>query len=342
MKKYFWALFVLCWGHAHTQSLYDNTNVTTIEIFFSTSNWDQILDNYYAAGMDQRLIADSVVINGSMKDSVGVKYKGNSTYNPNNAKNPLNLSLDYIQGNQDYQGFRTIKLSNGKNDPSFIREVLSYEIARKYMVAPQSNFAEVHINGNYHGMYVNSESINSDFQDDYLYADPDNTRFKCNPETVFGGNGSSLEYLGTDSAFYEDYYELKSDFGWQDLINLTYDIVNNPLNLESSLDIDRALWMLAFNNVLVNLDSYTGPFRQNYYLIKDDNNRMNPIIWDLNECLGGFEMINNGGGPPSLQNLTQLDPLIRINEADWPLIQTLLNNDTYQRMYIAHMRTILE
>ena len=25
---------------------------------------------------------------------------------------------------------------------------------------------------------------------------------------------------------------------------------------------------------------------------------MNPIIWDLNECLGGFEMINNGGGPP--------------------------------------------
>ena len=41
-------------------------------------------------------------------------------------------------------------------------------------------------------------------------------------------------------------------------------------------------------------------------------------------------------------NLIQLDPLIRINEADWPLIQTLLNNDTYQRMYIAHMRTILE
>ena len=174
-------------GHAHTQSLYDNTNVTTIEIFFSTSNWDQILDNYYAAGMDQRLIADSVVINGSMKDSVGVKYKGNSTYNANNDKNPLNLSLDYIQGNQDYQGFRTIKLSNGKNDPSFIREVLSYEIARKYMVAPQSNFAEVHINGNYHGMYVNSESINSDFQDDYLYADPDNTRFKCNRKLSLEG-----------------------------------------------------------------------------------------------------------------------------------------------------------
>ena len=105
MKKYVWALLVLFWGHAHTQSLYDNTNVTTIEIFFSNSNWDQILDNYYAAGMDQRLIADSVVINGSMKDSVGVKYKGNSTYNPNNVKNPLNLSLlkNLLHGNQNHQ-----------------------------------------------------------------------------------------------------------------------------------------------------------------------------------------------------------------------------------------------
>ena len=114
-------------------------------------------------------------------------------------------------------------------------------------------------------------------------------RFKCNPESVFSGNGSSLEYLGTDSASYEDYYELKSDFAWQDLIDLTYTIANNPIDLESILDVDRALWMLAFNNVLVNLDSYTGPFRQNYYLIKDDNNRMNTITWDLNESFGGFE-----------------------------------------------------
>ncbi len=337
-------LFLLLSFSVTAQSMYDNTSVTKIEIYFSTTNWDQLLDNYYAAGLDERLLADSVVINGNMKDSVGVKYKGNSTYSANNAKNPINITLDYVQDNQDYQGFRTIKLSNGQNDPSFVREVLSYEIARKYMKVPQSNYAEVHINGAYHGLYVNTESINSDFQNDYLYADRDNTRFKCNPESVFSGNGSSLAYLGTDSASYEDYYELKSDFAWQDLIDLTYTISNNPTDLESILDVDRALWMLAFNNVLVNLDSYTGPFRQNYYLIKDDNNRMNTITWDLNESLGGFEMINNGGGPGSanLQNLIQLDPLLRLGESDWPLIDVLLSDDTYRRMYIAHMRTIID
>ena len=336
------ALFLLLSFSVSAQSMYDNTSVTKIEIYFSTTNWDQLLDNYYAAGLDERLLADSVVINGNMKDSVGVKYKGNSTYNANNQKNPINIALDYVQVNQDYQGFRTIKLSNGQKDPSFVREVLSFEIARKYMQAPQSNYAEVHINGVFHGLYVNTESINSDFQEKYLYADRDNTRFKCNPESVFSGNGSSLEYLGTDSASYEDYYELKSDFAWQDLIDLTYTIANNPIDLESVLDVDRALWMLAFNNVLVNLDSYTGPFRQNYYLVKDDNNRMNTITWDLNESFGGFEMINSGGGPFNTQDLIELDPLLRDGDSDWPLLNVLLSNNTYNRMYIAHMRTILE
>lgn len=325
------------------QELYEMENITTIELYFSEPSWDLILDNYYAADLDERLLADSVVINGSMKDSVGVKYKGNSTYSADNDKNPMNIALDYVQNNQDYQGFRTLKLSNGKNDPSFLREVLSYEIARKYMVAPQSNYAKVYVNGVYHGLYASSESINTDFTNDYLYADGDNTRFKCNPVSVFDGNGSSLEYLGADSASYYDYYELKSDAGWQDLIDLTELIANNPAAIESSFDIDRAIWLLAFNNVVVNLDSYTGPFRQNYYLLEDDYDRMNMIVWDLNECLGGFEMINSGGGPPpSTTDLIELDPFLRQNDSAWPLLQLILNDPTYQRMYVAHMRTILD
>lgn len=329
-------------GKASAQELYDMENVTIIELYFPQSSWDLILDNYYAADLDERLLADSVLINGSMKDSVGVKYKGNSTYSSNNDKNPINIALDYVQNNQDYQGFRTLKLSNGKNDPSFLREVLSYEIARKYMLAPQSNYAKVYINGSYHGLYSSSESINTDFMNDYLYANGNNTRFKCNPVSVFDGNGSSLEYLGIDSASYYDFYELKSDAGWQDLIDLTDLIANNPPGIESSFDIDRAIWYLAFNNVLVNLDSYTGPFRQNYYLLRDDYDRMNMIVWDLNECLGGFEMVNSGGGPPpSATELIEMDPLLRQNDNAWPLLQLVLNDPTYQRMYVAHMRTIL-
>ncbi|MBH83738.1 MAG: hypothetical protein CMP70_03580 [Flavobacteriales bacterium] len=324
--------------HINAQSFFDMNNISIIEIYFAQNNWNQLLiDNYYS---EEYLLADSVIFNGSTKDSVGVKYKGNSTFSENNVKNPLNISIDHFKTNQDYQGHETIKLSNGQKDPSFLREALSYEIARKYMQAPRSNYAKVYINGLYHGLYTNSESINTDFQNNFLNSDKNNTRIKCNPQSVFNG-GSSLEYLGVDSASYYNFYEMKSDAGWQDLIDLTYDIMNSSNTIENTIDIDRAIWMAAYNNVLVNLDSYSGPFRQNYYLIKDDNNRMNTIIWDLNECLGGFKMINQGPGGGGPSDLSQLDPMLREGDDDWPLLDLIFSNSTYRKMYIAHMRTIL-
>ena len=75
MKQLILLLTLSCGiGTVFSQSFYDNSNISKIEIFFSTNNWDQLLDSYYAAGLEQRLLADSVVINGSVKDSVGVRY----------------------------------------------------------------------------------------------------------------------------------------------------------------------------------------------------------------------------------------------------------------------------
>jgi hypothetical protein len=113
---------------------YDMSTVNTIQLFFTQSNWDQILDQLYAAGED-RLIG-TAIINGVTYDSVGVRYKGNSSYSANRNKNPFNIKLDHIIEDQLIDGkYGTLKLANGFCDPSFVRETLSYEIARKYMPA---------------------------------------------------------------------------------------------------------------------------------------------------------------------------------------------------------------
>ena len=70
-----------------SQNFYDRSVVQNIELFFSFANWDAQLDA--AATTESYIIADSVRINGIVYDSVGVKYKGNSTYNPTNNKNPF-------------------------------------------------------------------------------------------------------------------------------------------------------------------------------------------------------------------------------------------------------------
>ncbi len=346
MKRltYLIALLAVFSSKVKAQDLYDIDNITIIELTFWDPNWDATLDSYYSAGLDQRLVA-TCTVNGVAYDSVGVKYKGNSTYNASNAKNPLNIKLDYIKGSQDYQGWYTLKLSNGKNDPSFVREVLSYEIARKYMEAPLSNYAKVYVNGNFHGVYSSSESINKKFVEERFFSNGDNTLFKCNPN--YGSGSSSLEYLGTDSSLYFYSYELQSDFGWTDMVYFTNELNNNFANVENSWDMDRAIWMIAYDNVLVNLDSYIGPLRQNYYLFKDDNGRFCSTIWDLNESLGGFEMISGGGGgppppPASITDLQQLNPLLRQGDNTYPLVNNVLNNTRYQKMYMAHFRTIVQ
>lgn len=121
LKKIVLLLTLLIELSSFSQSLYDIDNITEIDITFSDPNWDATMDTYYSNDLDELLMA-SVLINGVSFDSVGVTYKGNSTYNATNAKNPIKLVLDAVY-DQDFQGYQTLKLSNGQKDPSFVREV---------------------------------------------------------------------------------------------------------------------------------------------------------------------------------------------------------------------------
>jgi len=334
------AVFLFPAFHAQAQDFYDRSTVQTIEIFFGFSNWDAQLDAL-ASSTEDYLLADSVRINGVVFDSVGVKYKGNSSYNANNNKNPIHIELNYTHGSYDYQGYTDIKLQNGYQDPSMIREVLSYAILEQYMDCPKANFANVYINGTLRGMYSSAESINDKFNGDHYYT-TDGSFFKCNPVGGAGPGSSTspdLKYLGMDSSLYASGYELKSNYGWNDLVDLINTLNNDFTNIESKLDMDRALWMLAFNNVLVNLDSYSGAFRQNYYLYNDLNDRFVPTIWDLNMSFAGFP-----GGPTQGQSYTAttLDPFSNSTSTSHPLIMKIMANAQYKRMYMAHLRTIVQ
>lgn len=323
-----------------SQTFYDINTIQTIEINFTQSNWDYMLDTA-TSGAESYIMANWVKINGVQFDSAGVKYKGNSSYNASQVKNPFHISLDAFK-DQDYQGYTDVKLSNVAKDPSFVREVLSYSILRQYMNAPLSNYAKVYVNGTFIGLYVSSESVSKKFVEDHFYS-KDRAFFKCNPPGGAGPGTTSrpnLVYLGTDSTLYYSAYEMNSDQGWEDLIALCDSLSSNINNIEKILDVDKALWMIAFDNTLVNLDSYIGGFTQNYYLYRDHNGRFNPVVWDLNESFGTF----NQTGTVALTNTTakqQMTPTLHSGDANWPLVQKLLAVPMYKRMYIAHMRTLL-
>jgi CotH kinase protein/Secretion system C-terminal sorting domain/Lamin Tail Domain len=338
MKRIF--VFIFCttiFNSAFAQTgFYNLDSIQKIEITFTQSNWRYQLDTSYY-GADGFVMAVQVKVNGVTYDSCGVRFKGHSSFDTTKTKNPFHIKLNYTKQSSNYEGYTDVKLANEYSDPTWVREVLGYEVLRNYMHAPLSNFAQVYVNGVYFGVYTSDESIDSHFLNDHFNSS-NGSFFKANPINVVSGHLPTLTYMGSDSAYYYDSYEIQSKKTWKDLINLCDTITNNFSSIEKNFDIDKGLWMLAFNNVAVNLDSYSGLFAQNYYLYNDNNNRMLPIVWDLNMCFGGF---NNTGlstlSPSAMENLT---PLLHATNPSRPLIQGALANARYQKMYIAHMRTM--
>ena len=330
---------------SYAQDFYNVAEIQTIKMYIKQANWDQILDSLYTNNKDGRLIIDSVIINGSVFDSVGIKYKGNSSYKPNNVKNPFSIKLDEVKGKQDYNGVRLIKLSNGFKDPSMVREVMSYEFARNYMPAPRANYVNVYINDKLHGLYTNVEDPDDEFLLKYFFIQ-NNPFFKCdptlnavNPPNCPAGGGATFVYTNDDTLCYKRFYEIQSDNGWKELVNAAKILNTAPEEAHTVFDTDRILWMLSFNNLLVNLDSYTGS-GHNYYAYLDINGRFNPILWDLNECFGGFG--NAGMGINlNLQQKQQMSPYLNNMSAMHPFISKLLSIPAYKKSYLGHYKTLL-
>jgi len=347
MKYQILSLLLIIFSLANSQSFFDTESIQTIEISFSQNNWDDILDTYKTAGSEYRLIG-TVSLNGEPFDSVGVRYKGNSSYNASNIKNPLNIKLDYVKGKQEIEGRNVLKLSNVFRDPSFVREVISYEIARKYMPSSESNYAKVFVNGTFIGLYVNDESTNLSFMGRHFFKSnhayfegefdqgPPQTGCPGGPPSVFG-------YLGTDTTCYKKYYTIQSNNpnDWNQL-RVALDTFNNqPLLMDNGIYIDRLLWMLAFDNLMVNLDSPINP-PHNFTLYRDNTKRFNPLLWDLNESFGSFNNVSGSGGTTTLTNteLKEFSPWFNATNPQYPILTKPFANDRYKKMYIAKMKTI--
>ena len=77
---------------------------------------------------------------------------------------------------------------------------------------------------------------------------------------------TNLFYMGDDTTLYYDSYDMKSDYGWEELVNLIKVINTDFENIDSVLNIYRTLWAFAVNQVIANLDCYNTYYVHNYYL----------------------------------------------------------------------------
>ncbi|HAD11193.1 MAG TPA: hypothetical protein DCF33_02020, partial [Saprospirales bacterium] len=354
MKKYFFILIALfpftvkaqlSVTESNSRPLYDKKTVGEIRLTLPSSDWVNLLDSMRIYNGDG--LPASVVIDGMRYEGARVRFRGDKSYAKGLKRNPMIIRLNADNIGQNHQGYSSVKLSAAVRDPSMVREMLFHEIASKYMPASQAAYTKLFVNEEYIGVFVNVEAVSKTFFDtNYGNAKgasfkagvdfkPDNLPATCR-QNIFG----ALEYEDNLDC-YKGNFEMDSKGGWTELQELTRKLAQEPNNVHQVLDVDRTLWMLALNNVMVNLSSYSGKESVNYYLYRDGNNRFQPVHWDLNLAFGSYK--NTGlGSDLNLRQLQNMDPLLHADNPYKPLISQLLKDPLNRKIYLAHIRQINE
>lgn len=279
--------------------LYDPQTLRTIFLEFDEADWEKELAAFYHTDVE---VPAKVTVDGKVYPDVGVHFRGNTSYMMvgEGRKRSLSLSLDFVHADQRLCGYRTLTLLNSHEDPSFLHTVLCHHIARQYFPAPKANYARVVINGESWGVYVNVQSFNKDFAEDW-FGTTKGARWKV-PFRM--NNQSGLAYLGDDAAAYKRVYEIKTKDdpkSWGELIRLCKVLNETPADqleeaLAPLLDIEGTLKFLALDNVLINGDGFWTR-ASDYNLYRDPQGRFHLIPYDVNETFGRPGGPGFGGGP---------------------------------------------
>lgn len=279
--------------------LYDPQVVRTFFLEFENADWEKELSDFNNTDVE---VPAKLTVDGKTYPDVGVHFRGMTSYMmvPEGRKRALSLAVDDVHKDQELYGYNTLHLLNSHEDPTFLRIVLFYQIARDYIPAAKANFVRVVINGENWGIYINAQHFNKDFTRDW-FGTTKGERWKV-PGSP-GGRGS-LAYLGEDAAAYKPIYEIKSKDkpkAWADLARLCRVLNETPPDrleeaLAPLLDIDGALRFLALENVLINNDGYWVR-SSDYNLYQDPKGQFHVLPQDCNETFSsaggpGF------GGPP--------------------------------------------
>ena len=330
-KKFFTSMLIVCF---YTTQVFAGNgdsifNMTYVHNLYITFPYPSFYDSLIKTNTTDEYLKVSILFNNETYTDVGIKVKGNSSFNNPSQKKSFKLDFnEFVQG-QDIHGLKKLNFNNSFKDPSFMREKLCNDFLIDHNIpAPRTTYCNVYMNNQLWGIYTIVEEIDDEFCK-HWFGSNDGNLFKGDPRGDLRWKGSTTQSL------YETEYELKNNStanDWTDLISLI-DVINNTpnANLVTALDakLNTSLFMKqwAAMNIFSSLDSYIGS-GHNYYLYHDTiTDKFQWIAWDNNEAFGSFK---NGLSSTQLINL---DVNFLSNPTSRPLCNNMLQNPVYKTMY---------
>lgn len=100
----------------------------------------------------------------SVLPDVGVRLKGQESFQPLEGKPALALKFNEYTSGQKFHGAARVLLNNAVQDPTWLSEALGSEVFTAAKVpAARAAFAQLNLNGRDLGLYVLAEAVNRDF-----------------------------------------------------------------------------------------------------------------------------------------------------------------------------------
>jgi len=290
--------------------VFNKNKVTTVDIEIAEEDWADMLEN----AADEELKQADITVNGKKTENVAIRTKGNltlrSVINSDSDRYSLKIDFDYYDDTQSLYGLKKLNLNNNYSDSTLMREYISYELMEQMgLPTPAHSYMYVTVNGEERGLFLGVEAVDETFLANNYGS---NNGFLFKPD----GTGSDLKYISDDMTDYTG-IGLKTN---KDNINQSkfvemLDAINNGGDIEKYLDVDEMLRYFAVNTALVNLDSYQGNMKHNYYLYEQNGN-FSIIPWDYNMSFGGF---GAGGGRMGMGREDRQKPVDASNSKSSPM-----------------------
>jgi len=310
-------------------SAFNPDAVVDLSISITTADWQDILAN----PTDEEYHEASLTLNGISLDTVAIRTKGGSSLRSVSQSTSDRYSFkvdinEYVDG-QKFFGLKKFTLQNSFNDPTYMREVIAYDLLEEMGVAaPRHSYVNLHINGELFGLYLMVEAIDGEFLENH-FDNANGDMYK--PD----GTGSDLKWIDNNIASYSD-------------INLqtNEDTTDNGafMNFVEQLDqgstdviaVDNLLRYMSVSVSLSNLDSYHGTLAHNYYIYEQDG-VFDLLPWDFNESFGTFTM----GCSNDIRELYIDEP---VSEAlsDRPMVGNVFNDDNNLAIYHDYLWQLID
>ncbi|MFA9393084.1 MAG: CotH kinase family protein [Prolixibacteraceae bacterium] len=256
---------------------------------------------------------------------VGIRIRGNTSRG--NQKKSFKIDFKEFGGEQLKQ-LKKLNLKPNNNDPSMLRESLSWIMYRKMNVpAARTGFVELYMNDEFMGVYQNIENIDDEFVN-RRYGNEAGNLYKCTW-------GATLE---TQNDVYDNHlFELKTneEFNMRSRLKEFISIVNSTggekweQQVEAIFDVDNYMRQLAVESMIGHWDGYSYN-TNNYYLYDDpETGKFHFIPYDLDNTWG-IDWIGPDWGNQDL--MAWYSDRLKV-----PLTTRLLKSDKYHDLYVLYL-----